>query len=235
MSEDRARILRGVSLFAKLREEQLNALAMRARRLYVLTGERLIAQGSDGDGLYVVVRGRLKVSSWSAAGRESSLGLEGPGSVIGELSMLDGEPRSASVTAIEDCEVLVLGRNEVLSYLERNASAAMSLVTILATRLRRLSRRTEDLASNSISMRLARLLLELADEHGEVEEKGTRIPVPLSQQELGKFIDATRESVNKHLRLWQRQGLLLQDRVSHHITIFQRDVLEEVAREGEKK
>jgi CRP-like cAMP-binding protein len=229
MSEERCRILRNVALFSKLSEQQLSALAAHARRVYFLDGQRVFEQGSDGDCLYVVVRGRLKVTSFSSAGRESLLGLEGPGSVIGELSMLDGSPRSASVAALEDTELLVLGRSEVLGYLAQNAEAALSLVFILAARLKRLSRRTEDLASCSIPARLARRLLQLADDCGVAQQDGMKILVNLSQQELGEFIDATRESVNKHLKVWEARGVLSRD--SHHIVIRSQSDLEEIARD----
>lgn len=231
MSEERCRILRNVSLFSKLSDQQIAALAMRARRVYFLDGQRVFEQGSRDDSLYVVVRGRLKVTSFSTAGRESLLGLEGPGNVIGELAMLDGEPRSASVSAVEDSELLVLARSEVLGFLSQNADAALSLVSILASRLRRLSRRTEDLASCSISARLARRLLQLAEDCGVAEADGMKILVNLSQQELGEFIDATRESVNKHLKAWETRGVLSRDR-AHYIVINDRSALEDIANES---
>jgi len=231
MSEERCRILRNVSLFSSLSDAQLSGLATRARRMYFLGGQRVFEQGSRDDSLYVVVRGCLKVASFGATGRESLLGLEGPGSVIGELSMLDGEPRSASVSAVEDSELLVLARSEAFGFLSQNADAALSLVSILASRLRRLSRRTDDLASCSIPARLARRLLQLAVDCGVEEAEGLKIPVKLSQQELGEFIDATRESVNKHLRAWEARGVLSRDR-SQHIVIRNYAGLEAIANDN---
>jgi CRP/FNR family cyclic AMP-dependent transcriptional regulator len=232
MSKERFRLLRMVPLFATLRDEQVDALALRARVAYFLAGERLFEQGSIGDGLYLVVRGKLKVTSYSVAGREALLGIEGQGAVIGEISMLDGGPRSASITAIEDSEVLALSRVDMLAYLSDNGDAALALLEILAGRLRRLSRRTEEVASYSIPARLARCLLKLSDDHGAAHADGVRIALCLSQQELGEFIDATRESVNKHLKAWEERGVLGRDREHRQIVVRDRAGLEALANEG---
>ena len=106
---------------------------------------------------------------------------------------------------------MILHRNELFHFLERNPTAAIKLLAVLARRLRRLSERVEDSAFLEVPGRLAKALLRLAQRYGRSENRGTRIELKLSQQELGDLVGATRESVNKQLRAWASEGLLVQD------------------------
>jgi CRP-like cAMP-binding protein len=138
------------------------------------------------------------------------LGIMSEGEVFGEIALLDGGMRSATCTAIEACELLAIERSQFLQMLEQTPAIAVKLLHVLSGRLRRLSQRSEDAAFLDVPSRLARSLLDLASRFGERTSSttGVYIALKLSQQELGDLVGATRESVNKHLSDWSRQGFL---------------------------
>ena len=168
-------------------------------------------QGEPARALFAIIRGRLKVASCGPDGRDTVLGIMAEGEVFGEVALLDGGLRSATCTAIEPCELLVIERAQFMDLLESAPAIAVKLLDVLAQRLRRLSQRSEDAAFLDVPSRLARSLLDLASRFGERERSPSqevRISLKLSQQELGDLVGATRESVNKHLNEWTRQGIL---------------------------
>jgi CRP-like cAMP-binding protein len=136
----------------------------------------------------------------------------GPGEVFGEVAVLDGEPRSATITALEPCELVIIQRNDFFHFLERAPQAAIKLLEVLARRLRRLSERVEDTAFLDVPGRLAKQLVRLAERYGQKEGEGVCIELKLSQQELGDLVGATRESVNKQLRAWVAEAIVEQSR-----------------------
>jgi CRP-like cAMP-binding protein len=160
--------------------------------------------------LFAIVRGKLKVVSCGPDGRDTVLGIMAEGEVFGEVALIDGGTRSATVTAIEPCELLLIERERFLSLLQGSPSISIKLLVVLAKRLRRLSQRSEDAAFLDVPSRLARSLLDLASRFGERRAPSSDICITLklSQQELGDLVGATRESVNKHLSDWTRQGFL---------------------------
>jgi CRP-like cAMP-binding protein len=170
-----------------------------------------VAQGEPAQALFGIVHGKLKVVSCGPDGRDTVLGIMSDGEVFGEVALLDGGKRSATCTALEPCELLVIDRVQFMHLLEDSPSIAVKLLHVLAQRLRRLSQRSEDAAFLDVPSRLARSLLDLATRFGERQRapaSGICIALRLSQQELGELVGATRESVNKHLSDWTRQGFL---------------------------
>ena len=135
----------------------------------------------------------------------------GPGEVVGELSVLDGHPRSASVIALEAAELAVVEREPLLGLVRQSPALALGLIAVLTARVRNLSKRCENISLLDIPARLAEVLLSLAERHGERSGDNVRIPVRLSQQDLGNMVGATRESVNKQLRSWTQDGILRQE------------------------
>lgn len=204
-------LLRSIPLFSELTDEQLAGVAALAEvRLYPAR-KVVVSQGEIASALFGIAHGRLKVSSCGPDGKDTVLGIMGTGEVFGEVALLDGGVRSATCTTIEPCELLVVDRAQFMELLESSPGIAVKLLLVLAQRLRRLSQRSEDAAFLDVPSRLARSLLDLATrfgEHQRAPSTGIVIALKLSQQELGDLVGATRESVNKHLSDWTRQGFL---------------------------
>lgn len=211
MLEKHQALLASIPLFAGLSPEQLGKIAGLAQVRSYAGREVVVHQGEPARSLFAIVRGRLKVASCGPDGRDTVLGIMAEGEVFGEVALLDGGMRSATCTAIEPCELLAIERAQFMELLESSPAIAVKLLDVLAQRLRRLSQRSEDAAFLDVPSRLARSLLDLASRFGETvraPSRDIRISLKLSQQELGDLVGATRESVNKHLSDWTRQGIV---------------------------
>jgi CRP-like cAMP-binding protein len=209
--EKQLTLLRSISLFEGLTPEQLARVASLVEVRSYPARSVVVSQGEPANALFAIMRGRLKVAASAPDGRDTVLGIMGEGEVFGEVALLDGGTRSATCTAIEPCELLAIDRHQFLELLEQSPGIAVKLLQVLSGRLRRLSQRSEDAAFLDVPSRLARSLLDLATRFGERPRgttSGILIALKLSQQELGDLVGATRESVNKHLKEWARQGLL---------------------------
>lgn len=214
MHEKYLALLRSIPLFEGLLADQLaKVAALAAMRRYPIR-TTVVSQGEPASALFVIARGRLKVSASGADGRDTVLGIMAEGEVFGEIALLDGGHRSASCTTLEPCELISIDREQFMELLLASPGIAVKLLQVLATRLRRLSQRSEDAAFLDVPSRLARSLLDLATRFGERRrppDSGIFITLKLSQQELGDLVGATRESVNKHINDWMRQGILMQE------------------------
>jgi len=200
--------LRGSRLFAVLQPAELDAVLAQAITRRVARNETLLRRGDASTGAAVIVTGRVRISLMAADGREVTLGVLGPGDVIGEMSVLDGEEVSADVSALEDCVLLFIERARFLRLLRADADLCLRLMAVLCRRLRRANAVVEDMALLDLGARLARLLLRLAQDYGAPAGRGTRIEVKLSQKDLGTLVGSSREKVNKQLREWEEAGLL---------------------------
>lgn len=204
-------LLRSIPLFEGLSEQELKQVGSLAQVRAYAARTVVVTQGEPALALFVIVRGRLKVASSGPDGRDTVLGIMGEREVFGEVALIDGGARSATCTAVEPCELLVIERSLFLNLLQASPGISIKLLYVLAQRLRRLSQRSEDAAFLDVPSRLARSLLDLATRFGESgrpPSKAIRLTIKLSQQELGDLVGATRESVNKHLNDWTRQGIL---------------------------
>jgi CRP-like cAMP-binding protein len=209
VSADSLRALAEGTIFSGLDEAELDGLLSFAMRRRYKARDVVLRKGDPALQIFVIVQGRLKAITSGAEGRQATLSIMGPGEVFGEVAVLDGEPRSATITALEPCELMVLQRNDFLHFLERSPRVAVKLLEVLARRLRRLSERLEDVTFLEIPARLAKLLGRLAQRYGrDIGSGAVRVELKLSQQELGDLVGATRESVNKQLRAWVAEGML---------------------------
>jgi len=225
-SERRATLAK-LPLFEGLAARELDALFAATTTKRLAAHQVLFEAGEAGSSLHAVIRGRLEVSVSDAEGRRVVLNLMGPGDVIGEIALLDGSPRSATVTALEPCVLLSLQRRDLLPVLQRNPAVSMQLAMVLAGRLRRLSALTGAARFLNLPARLSRQLLELARRHGRATPAGLRIDVRIPQAELGEMVRTSRESVNKQLRAWVAEGTITVERGI--ITVRDPDALEELA------
>jgi CRP/FNR family cyclic AMP-dependent transcriptional regulator len=163
-------------------------------------GAALFSEGDLGDRVFLIEHGWVTLRTTTPAGVELILGLRGPGDVVGELSALDGEPRTATALAVDDVEAVVAPARLVSSLLGRDPELAGELLRSLAGRLRESDRRRLEFAMLDSLGRVARRLLELAERFGVPTDDGVRVELPLSQEQLASWCGCSREATVKALR-----------------------------------
>jgi CRP-like cAMP-binding protein len=186
---------------------------MRTRRFR--RGEVIFHQGDPGDALFIVTSGAIKITLPSESGDEAILTTLRAGDVFGELALLDGAPRSATATALEATETLILPREQFRELLATEPAIRDAILAALAGELRRLTNHVEELHFLDITGRLASRLARLAAETGRAQPDGSiRLRSPLTQGDLAAMIGCTRQSVNKLLGMFTDDGLIRLERDS---------------------
>jgi CRP-like cAMP-binding protein len=208
----RADLLSQVSLFADLTDEELLELAARCRRRSFERGELLFQEGDPATALYLLETGCVKLVLVEHNGEETILHVAGPGESLGELSLVDGGPRSATGVAMERVETLALYRADFLDFIDRHRSVERAVMKQLAALVRRSNERLQDVTALKVGERLTKLLHELADRHGEATPGGIRIRLPLTQQDLGRMLGLSRTSLYRQLQRLVAAGLVSVDR-----------------------
>jgi CRP-like cAMP-binding protein len=208
---------------SQLTKAEVEALMAAGRRRRYARGATLFEEGDQSDRVVIVLTGRVKVSSFSHSGKETILAVREAGDLIGELSTLDGQPRSATATALDAVEALLVPAAGFLSYLSANPRLGPLLLQMLSRRLRESDRKRIEFGTADAPGRVAAHLLQLAEQYGEPESGGTRITLPLSQQELAAWLGLSREAVSKALREYRARGWLRTHRRA--ITVLAPDAL----------
>lgn len=197
-------VLRNVPLFAGLDEAELEKLSRVSSRKRAERGVFVVRAGESTDSLYILLTGRAKVTNTDEDGREIILAWLGPGEFFGEMGLIDGSPRSASVIASEPCELLCLSKEAFQRCMQDNFQVAQKLMQILVRRLREADRKIESLALLDVYGRVARLLLDMSD-----EEEGRRVVrKKMSKQDMARMIGASREMVSKVMRDLELSGYI---------------------------
>jgi CRP-like cAMP-binding protein len=181
------------------------------------TGEVVFREGDASEFAVVVLAGRLKVSSTSTEGHDTVLAFRGPGDLIGELSLFDGSPRSATVSAIEPAALVLITADRFTELMKAEPQIAAVLLRTIVGKLRDADRQRLEFGAYDTTGRVARRLVQLADEHGvpgTAKTGGVRITLPLSQTELAGWTGSSREAVARALALLRRRGLITTDRRS---------------------
>jgi CRP/FNR family transcriptional regulator/CRP/FNR family cyclic AMP-dependent transcriptional regulator len=209
---DRVEFLRHVPLFTELSDSELQAIAPDLVRQAYHQGDTIFYQGDVGQTLYIVESGQIRVYVQSEDGQETSVNVCGPGDLFGEFAVIDGLPRSASAVSMEDSVLLSLHRDHFYKHLRSFPQLALSFMKTLSVRLRYNTRQVDSLAALNVPARLARKLLELGQNHGVIEPDGVHIHLALTQSDLASLIGATRESINKALGSFRKQGYIRQQR-----------------------
>lgn len=215
---DQSATLGRVGFFAGLDGDGLRELASAVRRRTFRAGEVIFHRDDPGLVLYVIRAGRVKICLAGPDGQEIVLALFGAGDYFGELALLDGQPRSASAVAVEPTETLALQRSDFIRAVERYPRIAISVMHVLAQRLRQTDSMVEDLLFLDVHGRVAKKLLELAETHGVRSGEGIRIEMRLTQGELAAMVGASRESVNKVMGYFTDKGLVSTDR--YRVTVL---------------
>lgn len=206
-------------LFAGLDEEGTAALRTSMTRVRLGRGRRLFDEGDEGDRVYVVMDGKMKLTRAAADGRENLLSVIGPGEMFGELSLFDPRPRTSSAVAVTDAVLAGLGHDDMREWLKGRPEVASHLLRALARRLRSTNDVLADLVFTDVPGRVAKALLDLAARFGQQAEDGVHVHHDLTQEELAQLVGASRETVNKALadfagRGWLRieaRAVILQD------------------------
>jgi len=207
-------LLAQLGLFADLTAAELVGLASLMRPRPYAKDEVIYLRGDPGTAFYVIASGRVKIALTSPDGKELILRRLGPGGFHGELALLDDEPRSADAVATDASVLLVLQRDAFRQFLAEHPGIANKLLGTVSQYLRRNAELIQDATFLDVPARLARILLELASEPGAVDlpPPGAIIPDRMKQGELASLVGATRESINKWLGSFEKQGLISYDK-----------------------
>jgi CRP/FNR family cyclic AMP-dependent transcriptional regulator len=197
-------VLRTVPLFAGFADEQLRTLSGVVTRRSVPRGAVVIVEGDPTDSLYIVISGRMRVLMSDADGKEVILAILGPGEFFGEMGLIDDNPRSATVVAVEPCELIVITKHDFKGILAENFEMAMTVMRGLVRRLREADRKIGSLALLDVYGRVARLLIDTAEMVNGQRIVTRRLP----KQDIAKMIGASREMVSRVMRDLQLGGFI---------------------------
>jgi CRP/FNR family cyclic AMP-dependent transcriptional regulator len=195
-------------LFADLPPKSVSAALKDCQCLRLPEKKEIYRRGESGEEMCVVLSGGVKVSTLSADGKEIIFDLLSAGDFFGELSLLDGGPRTATVTTLVPSVLAIINRSFLIPFLENNPTIAIRLLHILANRLRTVDTFLEEVLFFDSETRLAKRVIALKDIYGKAVEDTIQIELNVSQQDMANLVGITRERVNKHLKKWERAGIV---------------------------
>lgn len=205
--------LRQVSLFSDLSDKDLRELEAVVRERSFRKNEVIFHAQEPGNALFVIKRGRVKISMDDKSGREIILRIFAAGDFFGEMSLLDGEPRSATVSALEPCQALILFREPFVEFVARRPEVVMKMLTALSRRLRKADEKISRLAFSDAYEKVASVLMEIIEERKIPLRIGTEIPISLTRKELAELVGLSRETLTRVLADFQKAGLV---RIEEH-------------------
>jgi CRP/FNR family transcriptional regulator, cyclic AMP receptor protein len=168
----------------------------------------IFAEGEPGDRLYIVISGKVKIGRRSADGRENLLAVFGPSDMFGELSIFDPGPRTSTATTVTEVSAVSMDRAALREWITKRPEIAEQLLRVIARRLRRTNNMLADLIFTDVPGRVAKALLQLAQDFGSQEAGMLRVTHDLTQEELAQLVGASRETVNKALADFAHRGWL---------------------------
>jgi CRP-like cAMP-binding protein len=197
-------LIRRVPLFSLLTTDQAQSIADSVVKRRFKRGELIVEQGTKSNALFILLNGRARVLTADTRGREVILAVLQPGDYVGEMSLIDNEPHSATVRAEVQTDMLVLGRSEFSRCLPESSSLSYAILRGLVARLRNADRQIESLALLDVYGRVARTLLDMAE-----EEKGLKIiRGKVSRQDMAKVVGASREMVSRVMKDLEDKGVI---------------------------
>jgi CRP/FNR family transcriptional regulator, cyclic AMP receptor protein len=196
----RAGLLQGVS------PEDATALVAQFDYLDVPKGSVIFNEGEQGDSLYIVLSGKIKLGRRTADGRESLVAIMGPSDEFGELSLFDPGPRTATAVAVTDARLARMSKQALRTWIANRPGIAEQLLRVLARRLRKTNNMLADLIFTDVPGRVAKQLLQLSTQFGSMEGGHLRVTHDLTQEELAQLVGASRETVNKALADFAHRG-----------------------------
>lgn len=205
---ERLASLEKAPLFSVLEQSDLRLLAKKFHAVRYRRSEVVFREGEPAERLFLISTGRVKLSIASPNGQELLIGVLGPGQIFGELAVIDRGPRAMNARAMEEADLFALDADVFWTMLENRPTLARRLLELMARRLRRADQTSQDLVFFDTPTRLARRLLELAEEHGEPVGDGDEIcvTVRVTQEEIAQMIGTTRGSVNRLIASFAGRG-----------------------------
>ena len=203
--EENKAFLRRVPLFSGLTESQLETLAAGSARRSYPKGRTIVSEGEPSQSMYILLAGRAKVQRSDAEGKEVILAVLGSGEIIGEMSLIDDAPRSASVVTLESCEFMGVSKDAFKAMLAQNPEVAMNVMRGLVRRLREADKKIETLALLDVYGRVARVLLDFSEVVGGERIVKNKLP----RQEIAKMIGASREMVSRVMKGLEIDGYIV--------------------------
>ena len=213
--------LRNVPIFTDLRDPDLNKIASKMVPRVYEKGQMILLEESMGETFFIITQGAVKVTRLSADGREGILAILGESDFFGEMSLLDGEGRSANIVANEDAKVLTLSRNDFLDCLESYPKIAIALLEELATRLRKSDQQIESLSLSDSEHRIGITLIRLAGELGTIKQGHVTVKNLPYQQDIANMAGTSRETVSRTLKLLEDKKLVRRE--NRNLTIYNYD------------
>lgn len=201
-------VVRRAPLFATLDDADAAEVMATMTPVRMERGDILFNEGDQGDRLYVITEGKIKLGRSSTDGRENLLAVLGPSEMLGELSLFDPGPRTATATAVAETQLIGLGNEQLVTLLGNHPRIAGTLLAALARRLRRTNENLADLVFTDVPGRVAKALLDLSKRFGRPVEEGVMVAHDLTQEELAQLVGASRETVNKALADFAGRGWL---------------------------
>jgi CRP-like cAMP-binding protein len=192
-------VVRKAPIFQGLDPAAANTLRTAMAPVKLRKGQALFKEGDDGDNLYIITSGKIKLGTKSQDGRENLLMVLGPGDMFGDLSLFDSGPRTSTATAVTESRLLSLGQEKVIPWVREHPEASLHLLARLASRLRRTNEVVSDLVFSDVPGRVAKALIDLGVKFGEKTSDGFLVHHDLTQEELAQLVGASRETVNKAL------------------------------------
>ncbi|MED5464060.1 MAG: Crp/Fnr family transcriptional regulator [Myxococcota bacterium] len=206
--DNKAALLRNVDIFSGLSPELTEQLVRSLNSISLKKNTLIFGKDSDGDGLYIIRSGQVKVVLQNEEGKEIILATFQPGDFFGEMSLLDGRPRSANVFTTQNTQLLVLSRQSLFQHIEQYPTTGLKILMEMSSRLRRADEVIGNLVMLDAYGRVARVLIDLSEQQGEVTEEGILIKDRPTQQDMASMIGTTRETVSRILSDFQKRGLL---------------------------
>jgi len=205
---DKIELLQSVSIFWDLNEDELGHIADKMVAKHFENGNYIFLEDSEGEQCFFVLEGSVKVTRLSKDGREVILAMLNEGDFFGEMSLLDGESRSANVIALEKTKVLTLDRNDFIAVVNDYPQIAVQLLKELARRLRKSDRQIASLSLSDAEKRIALCIIRFADEQGVIQNGKVSIPKTPIQQDIANMAGTSRETVSRALGLLEKEDLI---------------------------
>ena len=200
--------IKKVPLFSSLKDEELEVL-VNIGSIHNFNKENiLMSVDEEGDSLYIITEGRVKVSVFSESGKEIIFSILRDGDFFGEMALLDGQPRSANITATEDSKVFILHRKDFANLLEKYPRISIKLLEELSIRLRKTDQRLESIALLDVTGRISTILVQLGKEQGQETPEGVLIRSRPTHQEIANMVGTTRETVTRVLKQLELKGYI---------------------------